>query len=373
MKFFPRQRILPNLAPGEHAYFHCVSRIVDRRLILGSEEKDKFVQLMRRYEAFCKVKVLGYCVMDNHFHLIVRIPARPETRPSLATLLAHVQATLGKVAADVYRERVDFWQHQTLIGAKRNAAADLPRDQEEFSPVDEVLHHEVDLESYARFQLEKVAEDIWRRLYSVSQYLFSLKNQFSHWYNKKNERVGTLWEERFRATVIQPGLAVAELAAYVDLNPVRVGVVANPADYPWCQFSSASSGDFPALESIRILEADVRKSGASRYTERTEIYRSDAPGAALQVGLKFLWHLQYRRNSTDEASAGRLAAVEWEACLRHWPDGCPRFQPVDLGRRPFTSGVAVGDSAFLAKVFREHHEALSRKRRREMAAQHPPV
>ena len=58
--------------------YHCVSRVVDRQFVLGKEEKERFVQLMRLYERFCGVRVLSHCVMSNHFHLLVEVPLRPE-------------------------------------------------------------------------------------------------------------------------------------------------------------------------------------------------------------------------------------------------------------------------------------------------------
>ena len=50
------------------AIYHVVSRVVDRRMVLGSAEKETFLN-MREYEAFCMVRVLGFCVMTNHFHV----------------------------------------------------------------------------------------------------------------------------------------------------------------------------------------------------------------------------------------------------------------------------------------------------------------
>lgn len=66
---------------GEAALImHCtsriVSRIVGREFLLGDEEKEAFVNMMRMYEEFCGVKVLAYCVMSNHFHILLEIPPR---------------------------------------------------------------------------------------------------------------------------------------------------------------------------------------------------------------------------------------------------------------------------------------------------------
>ena len=60
------------------ALYHCVSRVVDRQFIFGDAERDEFVRLMRLYEAFCGVRILNYCVMSNHFHILVEIPPSME-------------------------------------------------------------------------------------------------------------------------------------------------------------------------------------------------------------------------------------------------------------------------------------------------------
>jgi REP element-mobilizing transposase RayT len=66
-------------APTSHpvAYYHCISRVVDRQFVLGETEKEQFVSLMREYEMFCGVRVLTFCIMSNHFHLLVEVPQRP--------------------------------------------------------------------------------------------------------------------------------------------------------------------------------------------------------------------------------------------------------------------------------------------------------
>jgi REP element-mobilizing transposase RayT len=69
MRWFPRVK-----AEGQ-SFYHCVSRVVDRRFIFqsarhGSAEAERFVLLMRRLEAFNGVRVLTYALMSNHFHLL---------------------------------------------------------------------------------------------------------------------------------------------------------------------------------------------------------------------------------------------------------------------------------------------------------------
>ena len=69
-------RFLSPYAESDSCVYHCISRVIDRQFVLGRKEKDVFVRMMREYEAFCGVRVLSYCVMSNHFHLLVEVPPK---------------------------------------------------------------------------------------------------------------------------------------------------------------------------------------------------------------------------------------------------------------------------------------------------------
>ncbi|MBK1830287.1 transposase [Verrucomicrobiaceae bacterium R5-34] len=69
-------RFISPTAETDSSLYHCISRVVDRQYILGRAEKDMFVQMMRDYEEFCGVRVLSYCIMSNHFHLLVEVPPK---------------------------------------------------------------------------------------------------------------------------------------------------------------------------------------------------------------------------------------------------------------------------------------------------------
>ena len=76
---------------GKPAIYHCVSRVVGRQFVLGDHEKEHFVEVMRAYAAFCRVRVLTYCVMGNHFHILVEVPERPAADPNDEELLGHLK------------------------------------------------------------------------------------------------------------------------------------------------------------------------------------------------------------------------------------------------------------------------------------------
>jgi hypothetical protein len=85
-----------------------------------------------------------------------------------------------------------------------------------------------------------------------------VKQRFTQWYNRKHGRKGTLWEERYRSVLVDSaGEALATMAAYIDLNPVRAGLVDDPKDYPWCGYGEATEGNRNVPSSFdHILDAD---------------------------------------------------------------------------------------------------------------------
>lgn len=59
---------------------------------------------------------------------------------------------------------------------------------------------------------------------------------YVQWFNRRHHRTGTLWEGRYRATAIQTERYLFACMAYIDLNPVRAGMVQRPEDYPWSSY-----------------------------------------------------------------------------------------------------------------------------------------
>jgi REP element-mobilizing transposase RayT len=60
------------------AIYHCISRVVDRRFVFGDAEREHFRMFMRMQENFSGCRVLSYCIMSNHFHLLLEVPPMPE-------------------------------------------------------------------------------------------------------------------------------------------------------------------------------------------------------------------------------------------------------------------------------------------------------
>ncbi len=62
------------LVQGDSAVYHVVSRTAFARCVFDAVEKERFLRILKRQAGFCGVEVLAFCVMSNHFHLLVRVP-----------------------------------------------------------------------------------------------------------------------------------------------------------------------------------------------------------------------------------------------------------------------------------------------------------
>jgi putative transposase len=68
---------------------------------------------------------------------------------------------------------------------------------------------------------------------SLSQSMREILTNYSKWYNKKNQRRGHIWESRYKACIIENDSYAFGCMRYIDLNPVRAGIVTDPKDYKW--------------------------------------------------------------------------------------------------------------------------------------------
>lgn len=59
---------------------------------------------------------------------------------------------------------------------------------------------------------------------------------YVRWFNLRHQRTGTLWEGRYRSTVIETERYLLTCMVYIDLNPVRAGLVSEPSHYAWSSY-----------------------------------------------------------------------------------------------------------------------------------------
>ncbi len=94
-----------------------------------------------------------------------------------------------------------------------------------------------------------------KRMYTMPEFMGGVKQRFTRWHNAKSGRRGTIWEERYGSVVVEEEeRALRTMAAYLDLNPVRAGMLADPADYRWSGYAEAMAGKVRARRGlVRII------------------------------------------------------------------------------------------------------------------------
>src|SRR5262245_43719769 len=97
-------------APGipACAFYHCTSRIVDRRFLLQEPERDQFEKFMDEYAQFCGVTVISHSVMSNHFHLELLVPKASATPLSDEELLRRIEALSGSPGSKATRQQLEW-------------------------------------------------------------------------------------------------------------------------------------------------------------------------------------------------------------------------------------------------------------------------
>jgi putative transposase len=82
----------------------------------------------------------------------------------------------------------------------------------------------------------------------LPQMMQALGRSYVRYFNASQHRTGTLWEGRYKSTVIQSERYLLTCMAYIDLNPVRAGMVARPQDYAW-----SSHAHYVGLRADRLV------------------------------------------------------------------------------------------------------------------------
>ena len=146
---------------GKPAIYHCLSRVVDRRFVFGDVEREHFRMFMRMQENFTGCRVLTYCVMSNHFHVLLEVPPVPEGGISDELLLKRLAALYSEAFVDGVA--------QELANARKEGDGAMAA------------------EIHSRFTY---------RMHDLSEFMKTLLQRFTRWFNREHNRRGTLWEER---------------------------------------------------------------------------------------------------------------------------------------------------------------------------------
>ena len=245
---------------------HLTSRIAHRAFFLKEEERNDFISLMQRVSAFSGVELLGWCILDNHFHIYAYLPPPPALSDE------EVLQRFRLLKGDAYRllsdESDDHIENPySQVGARcPTPCASL------------------DGRTEARAELLK---SIRRRMYSIAEYMRMVKKWFSDAYNERNGHKGTMWEaiygdHPFPMPEEDSMDDLRDILAYIHLNPLRAALTDRYDGYWWSSYSGFRRGDEIAISAMRRAYAgfsddeiaEVHESRMSRLLESWKLKRA---------------------------------------------------------------------------------------------------
>jgi REP element-mobilizing transposase RayT len=285
-----------------------MSRTVNSEHLLDDTAKEIFRKQLWQIADYCGVEILTYAIMSNHFHVLVRVPLK--TGIPDAELLRRFHVLYPKPTA---YQNADYETIADLL-KKNTSAADAWRHQ----------------------QLALMGD--------VSQLMKLLKQRFAIWFNRTHERHGPFWSERFKSVLVEGrGHVMATMAAYIDLNPVRAGIVEDPKDYRFCGYAEAVAGRKAAQTGITAIVADPHN----------RLWRT--------VGKTYRLHL-FGAGATPRHDKASISPDALAKVLRK--NGTLPLASVLLHRvRYFTDGAVLGTNAFVAKHLTAYKQLTGLRKR----------
>ncbi|WP_051260997.1 transposase [Desulfovibrio inopinatus] len=199
------------------AVYHVMSRTALDGYPFDALDKDRLLAIIRAFAAVYFCEILGFALMGNHFHLLVRMT--PAHLVSDENISQHFRDRYG--------------------------------DEMHLSP-------------------GKI-ESLRGKWTSLSEFMREVKQTFSRHYNTRHNRRGTLWGERFKSVLVEDGRTLINCLTYIDLNPVRAGLAKRPEDYRWCSLGyhlqTNNNNNLLSLD-FGLVDWDI-----SEPAERLTLYR----------------------------------------------------------------------------------------------------
>jgi putative transposase len=197
----------------------------------------------------------------------------------------------------------------------------------------------------------------------------TLLQRFTRWHNTRMKRSGNLWEETFKSVIVEDGLAAQTMAAYIDLNPVRAGMVKDPAEYRWSSYGEAMgatdrsgvkarAGLVRAMKAHKGVPADARHWAGAVSRQYRMLLLAEGMEKTKEV-----------MNAEGERETKILRKGMNQAGAEAEMDALAAGTNVALGKvlrwklRYFTDGAAVGSRAFVDGLFEQCRDRFGPKRK----------
>ena len=118
---------------------------------------------------------------------------------------------------------------------------------------------------------------------AIGQTMQALGRRFVPHINRRYGRSGTLWEGRFKASPVQDDAYLLTCYRYIECNPVRAGMVAAPAAYPWSSYRANALGEANRLLRFHPLYLALGPCEAERQAAYRDLFATEIDPASLNA------------------------------------------------------------------------------------------
>ena len=288
-------RIPRMVVDDETTVYHVMSRTALDGFVIGDIEKDFMLNLIKRYSALYFVEILGFCLMGNHFHILIK--TLPEYKFS---------------DQDIKKRYVAFYGDDRVF-------------------------------------TDGMIPSLRAKLSSLSEFVREIKVGFARYYNKRHNRRGYFWGDRFKSVIVEKGETLINCLAYIDLNPLRAGLVDRPEEYRWnslgYHMQTGNKNNFLSLDfglkEFGIVDSEERLKRYRRY-----VYEAGAISRYDKMQAKVIDDKVLAKERKKEFEISRIDRFRYRT-------------------RYFTDSGIIGSKEFVAENYqRFKHHFISKNRKK---------
>ena len=302
----------PRMLGQSFTYYHIISRVNHGEYLLDDGEKERLVGFFRDAEVLGCGQIVTYSILDNHWHCLLSIDHNAKVPEEL--VVKRVRARYGDFRADEFAQQVAMVRE---------------------------LNGEV--------AAQKVLDHYRHRMNNLAEFAKDALQRFTMSYNRRHGSFGSFWSGRYKSSIVEgksvhDTKALATVAAYIDLNAVRAGIVTDPGAYRFCGYGAAMGGDKHALAALGpVLDMLTQGDGAELSAYRTYIFRQGfdhAVSGSRSDAFSKLAHKVLKRE-------GKINSAELIFCKVRY----------------FSDGLAIGSRNFIEDLFQKNRNLFSEKRK----------
>jgi REP element-mobilizing transposase RayT len=182
---------------------------------------------------------------------------------------------------------------------------------------------------------------------NLSDAIRQLNGTYAQWWNRRQDRIGHVWQGRFKAQLLQRDGHFLEACRYVVLNPIRAGLVTEPGDWPWSSYrATVGIAPCPSFLTTHVVL------GARRNAQACEAYRT-----FIAAG--------HPDSSTTASIRGDVPVIGSEEFVTRFDEQLERGHPTEVPKRDRLLGRPSLEACFAGTSTRaDRNQRMERARRR---------